>query len=68
MHSDKVKTENMSGKQKTKDYDSNKVSPSVECYIINVIKFREKISQIINKFAKGKMQQNFQDMNDMFLK
>lgn len=42
MHSDEMKTENMSRKQKTKEYKSNKISPSVEYNIINVIGFREK--------------------------
>lgn len=37
-----MKTENMSRKQKTKEYKSNKISPSVEYNIINVIGFREK--------------------------
>lgn len=47
----------MSGKQKTIEYKSSNISPSVECYIIIVIRFREnKISQNEVKFAKGKMQ------------
>lgn len=47
----------MSGKQKTIEYKISKISPSVECYIKIVIRFREnKISQNEVKFAKSKMQ------------